>query len=104
MYKELGDTDRLSLHVGQKVQLSGKIAVEIWQHMVGSFDGYPYSAYFDLAGSQIVIYSRTRLPDSGRLLLRGTVVKLEGGSKNPGKSDEIYFEYHLLVDEYDFLK
>lgn len=88
--------------VGQVVELEGRPAVAIWQHLVGSVGG-KLPEYVDLAGGQqIVAHVAGGLPCPGAMVLRGTVLEVRGGPKRPGlppsKADEVWIEHALDVD------
>jgi hypothetical protein len=89
----------LAAAVGKEVVLEGSVSRVPWQHMISSRPGKS-PEYFDLdEKGQIVVYSATPLPASGRLRLTGTVLKVEGGSKRPGTKidDPKVVEYQLDV-------
>lgn len=91
------DSRALSAHVGQQVCVSGRVAVNAWQHLVGTVPGKS-PQYFDLAdGGQLVVHAVEGLP-SGSLELLGRVLEVRGSSKRPGKVDETYVEYALDVE------
>ncbi|MCE7742777.1 MAG: hypothetical protein GOP50_10010 [Candidatus Heimdallarchaeota archaeon] len=87
------------------ITIEGVISPIPWQHMIGMFEDYPFSEYFDLDNNeQIVIYSRTQiLRRNTRIKATGKIVKLTGRSKRPGKiDDDEYYEYQMLVDNWDY--
>ncbi len=66
---------------GARVTIEGKVAREIWQHMMAPPRGYGHETYFDMGRHQIVIYSREHIDCGGTVRATGTVVKLEGSSE-----------------------
>lgn len=93
-------------NVGEIVNIVGKIAKEIWQHLTAFFDTFPYMNYFDLEdGYQIVIYSKNSISCEEKLEINGKLIKTEGRRKNPrSKINDEYFEYQLLVDSWKCLE
>ncbi len=91
---------------GEIVNIIGKIAKEIWQHLTVFFDSHPYLNYFNLNdGYQIVIYSKDSISCEGTLEINGKLIKTEGRRKNPrSKINDEYFEYQLLVDSWKCLE
>ena len=86
------------------ITIEGMISSIPWQHIIGVFEDYPYSEYFDLENNeQIVIYSRTRiLKRNTKVKLTGKIIKLTGKSKRPG-SNQVYFEYQMMVDNWHYV-
>ena len=94
-------------NVGNEVQISGKIAKEIWQHMTSIVDSYPFMEYFDLdfnINYQIVIYTRDQISCKNKIEIIGKLIKVEGRSKDPrSKIHDDFFEYQLAVDSWKCL-
>jgi hypothetical protein len=88
---------------GARVVIEGKVANEIWQHMMAPAKGYPHETYFDMGRGQIVIYTKNPVECAGIVRASGTVVKLEGSSKDPRRK-ETCTEYHVAVDSWECLK
>ncbi|MBN2353744.1 MAG: hypothetical protein JXD23_14320 [Spirochaetales bacterium] len=87
---------------GRKVEIAGRISDTPWQHLIGNPDGFPYSYYFDVEDFQIVVYSKSPIACPGPLLVRGTVVKVQGSSKRSDtKADASWVEYHLAADSWE---
>jgi hypothetical protein len=101
-YVKLDSTVGMNGFEGRRIELIGRISETPWQHLISNPEGYDFSYYFDVAESQIVIYSKIPLACRGQLTVRGIVVKVQGSSKRPGsKADESYGEYHLAVDGWE---
>ncbi|MBP7737842.1 MAG: hypothetical protein KA369_17810 [Spirochaetes bacterium] len=88
---------------GARVVVEGAVAREIWQHMMAPPRGYGHETYFDMGKQQIVIYSKGPIACEGRVRASGTVVKIEGSSKDPRRK-EACTEYHVAVDSWECLK
>ena len=82
---------------GKHVVVEGTVAKEIWQHMMAPTRTHPHETYFDIGKQQVVIYSRDEIACTGTVRVEGTVVKIEGSSKDPRRK-ETCTEYHILVD------
>lgn len=92
------DSPALAGHVGRQICLTGRVAVNVWQHLVGTVADKS-TQYFDLAdGGQLVVHAAEPLPSGAELELLGRVLEVRGSSKRPGKVDETYVEYALDVD------
>lgn len=102
-YHALADTTYMSEYVDKKVILTGKISHVPWQHMIKSVQSHPFTEYFDIGDYQIIIYSKEEIKCEDMLKLYGTVIKVEGKGKRPEPSDDIYTEYHLVVDKWHCL-
>jgi hypothetical protein len=102
-YTPLPDTARMSAYVDKKVSLVGKISNTPWQHMIASVKEYPYSEYFDVGDFQIVVYARQPMKCGGNVRVFGRVLEVSGRGKRPEPGDEVYTEYHLLVDRWQCL-
>jgi hypothetical protein len=101
-YVKLDSTVGMDGYEGKRIELIGRLSETPWQHLISNPEGYDFSYYFDVAESQIVIYTMTPLDCRGRLIVRGTVVKVQGSSKRPGsKADGSYVEFHLAVDQWE---
>lgn len=91
--------------VNRKITIKGSLSKVIWQHLVGYFEEYPHSEYFDLEdGFQTIIYTKEKIESSELLEVTGKVVEIAGRGKRPTDSEEIYKEYHILVDSYKIQK
>ncbi len=100
-YVTLEDTAPMHEYVDKKVCLVGQVSSIPWQHMIAFVEGHPYSEYFDVRDYQIVIYAKTPIECQGMVRLYGTVLKVEGKGKRPDPGDELYTEYHLVVDKWE---
>ena len=98
-YRDASNRKSLKELVGEKVSLTGSISRVPWQHISGSFKGYPYNYYFDLKETQIIIYTPKKIQCTGALTVYGTVVEVKGLSK--GDPREAFREYHLLAERWD---
>jgi len=89
-------------NLGKEVEIIGKIAEEIWQHITMFAESHPYMNYFDLDdGHQIVIYTKESVSCKEKLETTGKLIKVESKHKNPrSKITDKYFEYQLLVDSW----
>ncbi|MHA1198697.1 MAG: hypothetical protein ACTSQF_05020 [Candidatus Heimdallarchaeaceae archaeon] len=88
------------------ITIEGTVSNIPWQHLIGDFDEYPFSEYFDLDNNeQIVIYSKTQiLRRNTRIKVTGEIIKLQGKSKRPGKIDDTeYYEYQMLVESWGYI-
>ena len=99
-YISLTDSNRLHEYVDKKVKVSGRISDMPWQHLIGNFEQYNEIYYFDIKDDQIVIYGKEAIVCSSSLTIYGTVIKVSGKSKRPG-SNEVYTEYHILIDKWE---
>jgi hypothetical protein len=99
----LEDTSSIYQYTDKKISLVGELSDIPWQHMIAFVEGHPYSEYFDIRGYQIVIYSETAIDCPGKVRVYGTVIKVQGKGKRPDPGDELYTEYHLVVDEWECL-
>jgi hypothetical protein len=99
-YTVLKDPVLISKYVGKKVCVKGTVSRTPWQHMIGIQEGYPFSEYFDIGDYQIVIYSREPVRCKGEVLVYGSVVLIEGQTKDPARK-EAATEYHLRVDRWE---
>lgn len=88
---------------GRRVVIEGTASIEIWQHMIAFRPDYPHQTYFDMGRGQIVVYSREEMSCPGAVRIEGTVIRLEGSSKNPRRK-EICTEYHVLADSWECVK
>jgi hypothetical protein len=87
---------------GKHVVVEGTVAKEIWQHMIASTPTHPHETYFDIGKQQAVIYSKDEITCTGTLRVEGTVLKIEGSSKNPRRKETVT-EYHIMVDAWKCL-
>lgn len=91
-------------NVGKEVQIIGKIAKEIWQHMTSILDSYPFMEYFDLDfenNYQIVIYTKDQISCKNNIEITGKLIKVSGKHKDPrSKIHDDFFEYQLAVDSW----
>lgn len=101
--KVIRDAGALWGREGERVVIEGRVAREIWQHMMAPPAGYGHETYFDMGKSQIVIYSKTPVACGGTVRAEGRVVKIEGSSKDPRRK-EACTEYHVAVDSWECLK
>ena len=99
-YITLSDAYNLQDFVDKKVKLTGKISEIPWQHMIGYFEEYGEFNYFDVQDYQIVIYSKSLINCKKALVIYGTVAEVSGQSKRQD-SEEVYTEYHVIVDRWE---
>ncbi len=85
---------------GTHVVIEGKVAQEIWQHMMAPTSSNPHETYFDMGRGQIVIYTKSPVECTGTVRAAGMVVKIEGASKNPRRK-ETCTEYHVRADSWE---
>jgi len=91
--------EKLQLKVGETIELSGTLSETPWQHMINIQEAYPYIAYVDFEdGDQLVVYTKNLPVCYGEVKFKGTVIEIEGESKNPD-SDEKYTEIQITADE-----
>ena len=101
-YVRLQSANGMSQYEGRKVELSGRVSETPWQHLMANPEGYGLSYYFDVGDFQIVVYSKSPIECPGVILVRGTVIKVQGSSKRPGtKADESFVEYHVTADSWE---
>ena len=89
------------------ITIEGTVSNIPWQHLIGIFEDYPFSEYFDLENNQqIVIYTKTQiLRRNIKIKTTGKMIKLTGESKKPGKIDDTtYYEYQMLVDNWEYIE
>lgn len=95
----------LKEHEGKIITIRGEITGIMWQHIVGSYAGYPFTNYVDLEGHpQMVIYSKEPIEHKGKIEITGEIVAVghEATDENV-KIKEEYWEYHMLVDSWKSL-
>ncbi len=95
----VNDASTLRRYMNECVVLHGKVSDIPWQHMVGTFKGYPRTAYFDVGSFQIVVYSRTPISCTGEVEVTGKVREVKGLSKGP-EPRETFTEYHVTADSW----
>jgi hypothetical protein len=88
---------------GEKVVIIGSVSETPWQHMIDTRPSHPRETYFDMGSGQIVVYSKEPIECGGTVRVTGTVVRIEGSSKDPRRK-EICAEYHVLADTWECLK
>jgi hypothetical protein len=93
---------KLEKHEGRKVVIQGSVAKEIWQHMVAPSREYPHETYFDMKDFQIIIYSKDTITCPGKVQAAGTVIRLEGSSRDPRRKEAVA-EFHVYVDTWECL-
>jgi hypothetical protein len=96
----------LKEQVGKVLTLRGEITGIMWQHYIGSYEGYPFTNYVDLEDNpQIVIYSKEPINHKGKIEVTGEIVQVghEATDENV-KIQEEYWEYHMLVDTWKSLE
>ena len=94
---EISTYAEMQKHLNENVIVFGKISDEPWQHIVGNFNDYKYSYYFDLKDIQIVLYSKNVISNNREMKIIGKVVKVCSKSKKLNDGTE-HCEYHILVD------
>jgi len=85
---------------GKKVEVTGNISDVMWQHIANSPSSHPNQTYLDIGDYQTILYSKEPITEKGKLIVKGTVLAVQGGG--PGqKSEDKFTEYHVVVDEYE---
>lgn len=91
--------EKLQLTIGEPIEITGTLSDQPWQHMIDIREDYPYIAYVDFEdGDQLVVYTKQLAICDGEFGVKGTVIEIEGESKNPN-SDEKYTEVQIIADE-----
>ena len=100
---EIGDSSGLGGHVGKKIVIVGAVSETPWQHMVDPRPSHPHATYFDMGSGQIVVYSKEPVECGGMVRITGTVIRLEGSSKDPRRK-ETCTEYHVLAESWECVR
>ena len=100
---EIGDPAGLGGQVGNKIVIVGAVSETPWQHMVDPRPSHPHATYFDMGSGQIVVYSKEPIGCAGTVRVTGTVIRLEGSSKDPRRK-ETCTEYHVLADSWECVR
>ncbi len=87
---------------GRRVVAEGVISGIMWQHMVAPIASHPRENYLDMRDWQIVVYSKKDIRCRGTARISGTVVKVEGSSKDPRRKEALD-EYHIMADTWTCL-
>ncbi|MBD3350944.1 MAG: hypothetical protein GF364_05605 [Candidatus Lokiarchaeota archaeon] len=100
--------EKIRNNVGKKITIRGEISRVPWQHLMKPTKEYPYAYYFDLPEDyQIVIYTKTELDErkyyGNEIAVSGEVIEVTGRSKRPRDEVETYTEYHINVDDIEFI-
>ena len=99
-YAKIKTTEIFSDYDGQKIQLSGTVAQEIWQHMIDAPETHPFINYICMGDEQVVVYSKDNIICDSTVKIFGVVKKVEGKSKKPG-SKERQVEFHIVADKWE---
>lgn len=97
------DAVDLGNQVGKRIIIMGTVSNTPWQHMIDPRPSHPHETYFDMGSSQIIVYSREPIECGGTVRITGTVIMLEGSSKDPRRK-ETCSEYQVLADSWECLK
>jgi hypothetical protein len=103
-YSPINDISGISKLDGKYVCVEGMISGIPWQHLIASVPFHPVAEYFDVSRDQVVIYVKDKIDNASKLRVYGRVFKVQGSSKRPGKTDQEYSEYSIVVDRYDVLE
>ncbi|MHA1111671.1 MAG: hypothetical protein ACTSRE_11255 [Promethearchaeota archaeon] len=92
--------------LGEVIEITGKVSNIVWQHMIMLQPDYPEISYFALLDEQeeeyhqLVVYSKMKIPESGKHTLRGRMIKSEGETKRPDEGRrKYYYEYQFIAEE-----
>lgn len=90
-------TKDIGAHVGEDIEVLGRVNGEISQHVLEYPDGYNYSTYISLDDGDIVVYSKDKITCKAGIRLTGTVVNILRAPVNMAKSEtsEVWQEYQL---------
>jgi hypothetical protein len=88
---------------GGRVVIVGAVSVTPWQHMIDPRPSHPHETYFDMGSGQIVVYSKDPIECGGIVRIVGTVIKIEGSSKDPRRK-ETCTEYQVQADSWECLR
>jgi hypothetical protein len=102
-YISLAESEGLQNHEGKKVSFEGTIAMVPWQHLIELPDTHRNINYVNVGKDQVVVYTKEAIECKAKVLVRGTVVKIQGKSKRPG-SDEVFTEYQVVADSWQCIK
>ena len=100
---EIGDPAGLSGMAGKRIVIVGTVSGTPWQHMVDPRPSHPHETYFDMGRGQIVVYSKEPVSCAGTVRIAGTVIRLEGSSRDPQRK-ETGTEYQVLADSWECLR
>lgn len=87
---------------GSRVVIEGVVSGIMWQHMAAPTSSHPRENYLDMRDLQIVVYSRKDIRCRGTVRIDGTVVKIEGSSRDPRRKEAVD-EYHVIADTWECL-
>jgi hypothetical protein len=100
---EIRDAVGLGSQVGKKIVIMGTVSDMPWQRMIDPRPSHPHETYFDMGSSQIIVYSREPIECNGTVRITGTVIMLEGSSRDPRRK-ETCTEYQVLADSWECMK
>ena len=100
---EMSDPAGLGGQVGNKIVIVGTVSETPWQHMVDPRPSHPHATYFDMGSGQIVVYTKEPIECAGTVRVAGTVIRLEGSSKDPRRK-ETCTEYHVQADSWECVR
>ena len=99
----ISDPSGLGGRVGKRIVIVGAVSETPWQHMVDPRPSHPHATYFDMGRGQIVVYSKEPIECAGTVRVTGTVIRLEGPSRDPRRK-ETCTEYHVLADSWECVR
>jgi hypothetical protein len=99
-FVQVQNGEDIGLYKNRLIRIQGRLNAIPWQHLINIPERYPVVDYLDIEGrAQIVIYTKSKIPCSGPLIVEGKVVELTGTSKRPGSNEKVV-EYQIFVDRW----
>ncbi len=103
-FKTISDFENV---LDKEIEITGKISIIVWQHMIMLQSDYPEISYFALLDEdgeeyhQLVVYSKFSIPETGIHTLKGRMIKSEGETKHPDKERrKYYYEYQFIAESF----
>jgi hypothetical protein len=82
--------------------LEGALSIRPLQHFVLNMASHPHVAYIDVDSVQVVLYSKSPLPQEGQVEVSGALIIMKAGtsdsSSNPGST--LFIDHQILVDRW----
>ena len=101
-YVRLSGSAELQEYRGKRITLEGTLSVRPLQHLVLMVESHPHVTYIDVDSVQVVLYSKSPLPQEGQVEVSGALIIMKAGTSDSSlnSGSTLFVDHQVLVDRW----